>query len=266
MQTDRGNNGTVIAHWTDLYTQPKYYKPYVAPPFPPKNADGFLGANYWDVVLKIKEDKHREDLKVLAAATKDLRATERGRAVQDIIPYGPKPGLNKKYPYGYEGKKSYSLAWQPATVVKPGAAYDPTVYMAPSATQVAARKAITLAHRTRVEQIERDTAKRVLETNVTREASQVEWNREAVENAGNPLYLANHTNHANHTTVETRKVHFALPAYDDDGTQIDGVYQPKHRVGEAGVTARAEAAETARVREARDNQKKGLDLSWRSGV
>ena len=284
-----GEPGTATPHWTDLYVPPKVYPPYVPPPFPPKNPDGFLEAKYWEVVGRIKDEKHAEDTKRLKFAVKELAKQREARAAIFRMPYGPRPGSNKKLPYGVDADM-YEPGWTPPTTVNASEPKNYTVYDPPNATAIAMRTAAIAEQRQRNLDVEAEMARKRNESAEALIGMHAAWNAEAVANSADPVQRIDHPSHpwatgpamaGNGTldgptpdkvlaravaTQKTQHAAFYTPAFDADGKQLNGVYQNASDVGALGEEKRARAAEALRVSQERAKQKAGVDLSWRSGV
>ena len=64
---------------------------------PERNPDGFVGADYWSAVLANKIARHKDGVKRTIQVEAEMDKYKAQRAAQDVLRYGPYPGLGKKY-------------------------------------------------------------------------------------------------------------------------------------------------------------------------
>lgn len=261
--------GSVTPHWTDIYEKPNIYPPFHAAPMPERNPDGFVGADYWSAVLANKIARHKDGVKRTIQVEAEMDKYKAQRAAQDVLRYGPYPGLGKKYPYGYENR-SYDWTWRPEPNIWPekdDAAY--TQARPVNMTQLSANRTRWAAQRAHVEDVENATAARKAAAAAHVVHLKWEWGREQREIAKNPLYIPNHPNHTNATLggyLIAQQHAYKMPAHDEDGTQVDGVYHSKDQVGNGGEAERERVAEAKRVASARASQIAAINTTYRTGV
>ena len=136
-------------------------------------------------------------------------------------------------------------------------------------TQLSANRTRWAAQRAHVEDVENATAARKAAAAAHVVHLKWEWGREQREIAKNPLYIPNHPNHTNATLggyLIAQQHAYKMPAHDEDGTQVDGVYHSKDQVGNGGEAERERVAEAKRVASARASQIAAINTTYRTGV